>query len=231
MRIKAKDTLFGYPVLRIRRLLRRAMHGISPQTIERDLGIDGKAAATVLKQLVAGKYVEKIERRNGGWRTTIKGNAFAIASASAPIQRSTAERLLIEFLCRVEQLRDEPKWLFKVKTAVLFGSFLSDSTTLGDIDVALTMRPANEDRAVQEGAETQCRRAAEQAGRRFSNYVDYLFWPEHEVKRFLRSRRRISIHDPRSDGPIIEAGRHVTIYADEFVVEGSIPLLATWPLP
>jgi predicted nucleotidyltransferase len=154
---------------------------------------------------------------------------MAIASAGKPLQRSTAHRLLIDFVRRVEQVRDERKWLFKVKTAVLFGSFLSDSTTLGDIDIALTMRPANVDKAAQEVAETQCRLSAQQAGRRFSNFLDYLSWPEYEVKRFLRSRRRISLHDLRMDGPIIEAGRHVAIYANESVIKGSIPLLETWP--
>lgn len=154
---------------------------------------------------------------------------MAIASASAPLQRSTAERLLIEFLERVEQVRDEPKWLVKVKTAVLFGSFLGDSATLGDIDIALTMRPAYEDKRRQEAAETEYREAATKAGRRFSNHVEYIFWPENEVKRFLRSRRRVSLHDPRSDGAIIESGPHVTIYANESIIQGSIPLLESWP--
>ena len=230
MRIKSNGTMFGYPVLQIRRLLRQAIHGISLEMVEHDLALDREAASLLLKMLEAEHYLEECAAGLGGWTTTIKGNAMAIASAGAPLQRNTAHRLLIDFLHRVEQVRDESQWLFKVETAVLFGSFLSDSTTLGDIDIALTMRPAHGDRAIQDVAETACRRAAQEGGRRFSNYVDLLFWPQQEVKRFLRSRRRISLHDQRVDGRIIETGPHVTIYANESVVKAAIPLLETWPL-
>jgi hypothetical protein len=37
-------------------------------------------------------------------------------------------------------------------------------------------------------------RGAERNGRRFSNFIDFLAWPETEVRRFLKGRRKISLH-------------------------------------
>jgi hypothetical protein len=57
--------------------------------------------------------------------------------------------------------------------------------------------------------------------------VDHVCWPETEVRRFLKTRR-LSLHDFRNDARIVEAGPHVTIYADEGVCRGALPLLNDW---
>lgn len=229
MRINAKEMIAGYPAMKVRGLLRRGSSGLCAQMVLDALKVDDAAAAELLAALEADGTIEKSKNDEGWWRPTVKGNSLIMASASAPMQRKAANKLLVDFLKRVEQVRDDPKYVNKVTSVVLFGSFLSDAPTLGDIDLAILFRRAYADPDVQEQAEKKCRQDAEDSGRNFPDFIARLFWPENEVRMFLKSRRKFSIHDPRSDGPIIEAGPHVTIYEDEKVVRGSIPLLEDWP--
>jgi predicted nucleotidyltransferase len=228
MKISAKETVGGYPALVVRRMLRRADGELSVGRVCALMEIDEPSAAALLRALESAALIEKHPSDKGHWRTTIKGNAFAMASAAAPLKRAAADQMLLEFLARVEQVRDEGHWCFKVERAVLFGSYLSDAAELGDIDLGMRFRPAHTDRRHQDAAEDRRRREAEDAGRSFSNIVDRLFWPESEVRSFLKARRRLSLHDLRVDARIVEAGRHVTIYEDEHVCTDALPILNDW---
>lgn len=230
MRISANDVICGRGAIEVRQLLRRGGWGVHVNLVKDALEMTEAEAEAFLGELADAGYIAPAPSSGPGWwRPTIKGSALMMASASPPMKRAAAEKMLLEFLARVEQVRDDPAYVHKVTSVVLFGSFMTEVPTLGDLDVALVLRRAFTDPGEQEAAEKKCRRDAERAGRNFPDFVARLFWPEQQVRSFLKSRKRISLHDQRSDGPIIEAGPHVTVYDAEKVVVGSIPLLATWP--
>jgi predicted nucleotidyltransferase len=220
--------LCGYPALDVRGLLRRAPEDISVDLVRQEMKIAARPAEELIASLQRSGFIEVQPRDKGRWRTTVKGNAFIMASAAAPMKRSAADEVLLGFLARVEQVRDEPHWCFKVDRAVVFGSYLGDATTLGDVDVGIRLREAHRNRETQKQLEEQCRRRADDSGRRFPHFVARLTWPEIEVRQFLKSRTRVSLHDLTNDGPVIDAGPHTTIFAKENICREALPLLATW---
>jgi len=228
MKVTAKEMVGGHPVLEVRRMLRRAADGMSVELVCELLKIDEKAATSFIAALEGDGYIERQPNDEGWWRTTVKGNALTMASAAPPLQRPAADKLLLEFLTRVEQVRDEPNWCFKVDRVILFGSYLSSAPTLGDVDIAIALRRTHTDAKVQEEAERRRRDEAVKAGRRFSNMVEQVCWPEIEVKLFLKDRQRLSLHDLRMDGPVVDAGPHALLFSDERIRREAIPLLNDW---
>jgi predicted nucleotidyltransferase len=140
MRIDSTATIAGHPALRVRELLRRGRVGEwGTEFVRRALKVDHDEAARVLVLLYEKGLLEPgmVDRGEQLYRPTLLGRAFAGASAGKPIKRATADRLLSEFLGRVEQVNADAYYLFRVARVVVFGSYLSDAETLSDLDLAI----------------------------------------------------------------------------------------------
>jgi len=135
-------------------------------------------------------YKNKIWAKDGVWKNTIRGNALAQAPAKT-ISRRKAEELVQEFLKRVKTVNENGPYLYCVKRAAVFGSFLGDSPVLGDVDIAVEISR----KPYPNNKEYETKAAERRRGRRFSNIVEEIAWPHIEVEKFLRSRQRISLHD------------------------------------
>lgn len=193
----------GYPVFEVRRLMRKARDlSIRAAFAEEVLGISAADAETMMKDLAALGYL----RPDGSsderyWEVTIQGAALALAKAGAPIRRKTADRIVADFLHRVEQVNASKVYAYRVVRVVAFGSYVTDRPDLGDIDLAVEL--AGKWLSTQWAAErtydswTQPRRdAAVKAGRQLSGMIDYVNWPSTEVLLFLKNRSRaISLTD------------------------------------
>jgi hypothetical protein len=84
----------------------------------------------------------------------------------------------------------------------VFGSFLSERDRINDIDIAITLSPKYADDQAQRRANQKRIDLARAKGRRFRNIADELYWPQHEVMLFLRSRSRaFSFHS--FDEPVV----------------------------
>jgi hypothetical protein len=169
------------------------------------LQISEEKAAELLDALLALGYVgppSSVEDK-GLFESTVKGNALTLAHASKPIQRKTADRILDEFLARVENVNEDAYFLYKVDDVRVFGSYLTDADRLGNLDVALTLVPFTEDQvAFRKLCEGRIREAYK-AGRQFSNIVERLFWPRREVLLFLKNRSKaLSLHE--SDDSVVK---------------------------
>ncbi len=213
MRISKADLVAGYPAVEIRNCLRKAGDSTFVPTFLGDaMGIPSVDARRLVKALAGLGLIERDPtcKKIGGegpcWRVTLNGRTFALAKASRPLPRRSAEKRVAEFLKRVKTVRDDPGFLYRVKRVVAFGSYLEDTATLGDIDLAveLVAKERNPERAHQIN-EKRIREAREH-GRRFSNIVDELYWPQREVMLFLKSRSRsLSLHD--TDDPILSISK------------------------
>jgi predicted nucleotidyltransferase len=198
MRISSSDTIAGHPILQIRRLLAKGQaDDLVAWDVERSLAVDTAEARRVLILLEHEGYLELYMDYlpNEQWRTTLKGNTLAQASAARPISRAKAEQRLAEFLARVEQLNADDTYVYRVSKAALFGSMLGESPVVGDIDVAIQLTPRYDGEALTARREQRIADAAT-AGRSFANLMDRLMWPYREVVLFLRNRSRVlSIHE------------------------------------
>lgn len=85
--------------------------------------------------------------------------------------------------------------LKKVAELVVYGSFLRDEHRLGDVDIAYKLdwkqKPSHDEEWHRKLAE-HWRKSARQFNEPFAD----LFWPETQVRLFLKNRKRtISLHD------------------------------------
>lgn len=107
--------------------------------------------------------------------------------------------------------------MIKVKKVVVFGSYLTVAPKVNDIDVAVEFAWKEDHRKVfnKDKAKLALYLAlkAENRGRSFGTFVDRLFWPEQQVKSFLKSRSRtLSLH-PIQD-KILDQVEHKVVFSD-----------------
>jgi predicted nucleotidyltransferase len=145
------------------------------------------------------------------WSRTVKGGALANALFSKPVSRQSAEKTLNEFLDRVQQVNGNSRFLYRVGKAVVFGSFLSDAPSVGDLDVAVDLFPKEKDsRKHSEFIRDRANEAASR-GRSFRNFVEGLRFAEQEVMMFLKARSRI-LQLTRCDDGVLNITESRVIY-------------------
>jgi hypothetical protein len=76
------------------------------------------------------------------------------------------------------------------KSAVLFGSMLSEAERLGDVDIAIELLPKVAEEAEFRKWCDRCRYAAREQGKSFRSSFDWIFWPREEIFETLRARSR-----------------------------------------
>jgi predicted nucleotidyltransferase len=108
--------------------------------------------------------------------------------------RSKAERMLADFLKRVQEVNAHPEYIYSVCTVIVSGSYARGESELGDLDIVYELKPRFKG-SEQSKAEDNCIEAARKRGRSFPNYVAELYWPQHEVGLHLKARTRgLSLH-------------------------------------
>ena len=201
MRINKGQVVAGYPALTVRTFLRRCRScTIVLATAAHDLKIDEGEGSVFLKKLAALDLVEPADHISRGeaeaYEITNRGLAYANASASKPITRRTAESALAQFMERLHAVNANAEYVYSVKSAVLFGSMLTEIERLGDVDLAVELSPkVTEDKAFDRWCERR-RQAAQETGQRLRSTFDWVVWPKREVLPALRGRvRTLSIHE------------------------------------
>jgi len=213
--LNAQAQVCGIPALVLRRLLRRTMHDFwTRKVLARELKISPERASRLISALRDHAYVEPVPNEpRGTWRNTTLGNAFANATAARPVKRRVAERRLSEFLNRVRHVNAKPAFLCRVTEVVVFGSYLSSKSKMGDVDLAIHVEPKPEyrdgwaERVLAHAAEAEAR------GRRFSRFADRLGWAEQETRMFLKAgSRSLSLHDLDNERPLFSETPHQIVF-------------------
>lgn len=203
MNINPNDKISDISIIKVRDFLKKYSNDEIwfKSTVSYGLKISEKKSAELIKELTKLGYIESTGRfkEKEAWKKTLMGSTFSLASAAKPVLRSTANKHLALLLKRVEVVNDDPKYLFKVSEVVLFGSYLTDSEKVGDIDIAIKTEWKSEHPKVKGNNKTDVSvkhaEEAESQGRNFGTYLDYLAWPEYEVRLYLKSKSRvISLH-------------------------------------
>jgi predicted nucleotidyltransferase len=216
MRIDPSGGIGGFPVLFVRKVVRRLNNRLSwdAEAVQEIGGIDAHQAGELIKALrKAGLARANRSGARRTWMTTPLAQSFGAASAAKPITRQTAERALDDLLDRVMFVNRRSYFLAKVTKVVVFGSFLRHEVDrLGDVDVAVELKPKEPDPERLRKA-TQ-RRVAEltRLGRRFGGFLEREAWWNIEAFRFLKGRSRaISLHDYGGEKELIDEVAHRVI--------------------
>ncbi|POH72477.1 hypothetical protein [Arthrobacter glacialis] len=187
MRIAKTDLIAGLPAPAARQFLRR----VKNEDFEEEWALslldtpDIDKPSTALGLFQAQGYIERTGASDGRylwWRTTILGNALAMASFGRPISRKTAERLVAAIQERARTYNSDLTKPYYVQRLRIFGSYLDKTIDpLGDVDVELIIGQRVTD------PEALLRYAAE-SGRTFPSFMDQLMWPQKEILQTLRNR-------------------------------------------
>jgi predicted nucleotidyltransferase len=194
MRIRPDDVIAGFPAKQIRKLLRQSMLSLSVDDATKVLGLTGRSARKLLNDLEKQGFIEKnafAPNPNKSWKNTVQGGALSKALFSAPVSRRAAEKKLSEFMDRVREVNKGSRFLYRVRKAVLFGSFLAKSPTVGDLDIAIELIPKEPDSTKHSELILAHANEAAMNGRRFQNYVHRLDFASQEVRSYLKGRSRI----------------------------------------
>jgi len=88
--------------------------------------LKSRRAAEFINDMVALELIEPTVPfgNRAAFQVATRGHAFANATVAKPIYRGTAERVLKEFVDRVNAVNASKEYAFEVRSAVLFGSML-----------------------------------------------------------------------------------------------------------
>jgi predicted nucleotidyltransferase len=215
MKVRKTDILCGYPALTIRDLLKR-LRSVewTSEVVVKLLKIDKSEADKLVNWLMPEGFVEP-GRIEGHLRMTTKGYALAGASSQF-IRRKTADRLIQEFLQRVDEINQDPELLYSIGEVVVFGSYVGYGDELGDVDLAVSYVRRETDGKRYGDLVLQRVREAKEAGRSFSSWTDELYWGEYEVMLKLKNRSAsISLHDLKSHRDFVYGQAHTVLYKME----------------
>ncbi len=196
MRIQPDALVAGFPAKKIRELLRQSDEFLSGRDATKVLGINRRKAVQLLERLEQEGFIEKNAAMPNSetehyWKRTIKGSALSIALFSTPVSRRTAEKKPSEFMNRVHQVNLDSRFLYRVRKVIVFGSFLTDAPSVGDLDLAVELGQKELDGKKHSEMVLARAKQAARNGRRFHSFVERICFADKEVKLFLKDRSRI----------------------------------------
>lgn len=199
MNLSPGQMIAGCPAMEIRSLMRRMRPyaGVTPKFVANVLKISDEQTEAVITQLVELGFMERVDLKDDRtWFTpTNLGISLSLASAAKRITRETAQATVAEFMRRVHLVNKRKKYFYSITAVLVYGSFLTENESLGDVDFAIELTPREPDQDKRFKLIRAKINIARSKGRRFANLTDEVSWPQTEVRLFLKNRKRsVSIH-------------------------------------
>jgi len=195
----------GLPAITVRNVLRRADFVFDENFVAERCKVSVRKAKEVLAELLSDGYIEcsegsrrlishKVGKKGPrhwcvDYKLTAKGVRLAQASAVSRMPRMRADRIVADFMERVQEVNANPEYMYRIPTVVVYGSYVRGEPTLGDVDVAVDLEAKCDSAHAREWSEKRVQ-AALARGRSFSSFEDILGWPEAEVMLHLKARTR-----------------------------------------
>jgi len=168
MRINRNDTVAGHPIKLARDMAKELVDGSSMNVThvtrwilskgaerlptydpryKRPTKADTAKGQAFLDEMVARGWLVEHQDGDGHYECSEKGYSLALASLLKPIPRTKADKILADFVERARAINANPDLLYWVKELRAFGSYITKSPDLGDIDIAwdLQRRPIEGD--------------------------------------------------------------------------------------
>jgi predicted transcriptional regulator len=188
--LKTLSPIAGEDPRAIRDILRRCDGHMSETWLRKTLGFNDEKAREVASVLLQSGYVEGAGLEEAGqtaYKVTGKGRDLMRASAATRIRRTTAKLALDEFMGRVHRVNKNSAYLYSIIKVVVFGGFLRRGERLGDVDVAVDLKPRI---PLRGNCWEVFQQHALNSGRYFASFDDEIDWPRREVMLALKARKR-----------------------------------------
>jgi hypothetical protein len=193
MRVGKDETLSGIRLIAIRDFLRWIDGGaVEPATIAERLGLDKDRANALHKAMIEVNYIEidPQARREHRYVTSELGAQLCNARFVRRITRIEAEKLIGGLLERARQVNERDELTHRVTCIRVFGSYLTESTDLGDVDLAVKYTPRRKSH-IEEAKERAAR-----SGKSINSYFQLITFGRQEVRLILKNRSPyLSLHD------------------------------------
>jgi DNA-binding MarR family transcriptional regulator len=195
LNLKTVPPVAGESPMRVRDILRRSYGAFRQDWLTNVLQYSPKRASEVAEGLEKAGFVVRDHSREDRksvvprYKLTDLGWAIVRASASRRIARTTAQVELANFMERVNVVNADQRFLYRVRSVAVFGSYLGTHDDLGDIDVAVDLEPKDPFDKERKWVEV-FRMHAWESGRSFSSFEAEITWPRREVLLKLKSRKR-----------------------------------------
>ena len=190
MQVRKNETLAGVRLIKVRGFLRLQEESFPAEAIGEQFNVSGGRKQEIEEALVRAGYVTPDENDNMRYLVTPLGIQLCNARFISRISREKAEALLQSFLVRVISINERDELTHKVTGARVFGSYLTDKADLGDIDLAVAIKPRRQSH-VKESVER-----ANQSGRAVRSFLDRITFGRSEVRKLLKGGSPyLSIHE------------------------------------
>lgn len=213
MRISRNQKINNTPILKVRdffkNLARCRTDTFTLEEVCDFFEIHNLEANNLLRELTEQGFIEKSS--SDCYKTTLKGEALRIARCVPPIKRDKADKIVNDFMQRVEEINNNDYYLYRVSKILLFGSYIKeDAVDFGDIDIAFDLERKIKNKEVFEKLNREFFEKAQDEGKCFSSYIERLFYSETVVISKLKNRNRyISLH---RDDEILKVAETKQIY-------------------
>jgi predicted nucleotidyltransferase len=184
MRISRNQKINNIPILKVRDFF-KSLQRYRTDTFTLDKAcnyfeINDLEANSLLRELTEQGFIEKSS--SNYYKITLKGEALRIARCVPPINRDKADKIVKDFMQRVEEINNNDYYLYRVSKILLFGSYIQeDAVDFGDIDIAFELDRKVKDAAEYEKLDREFYENAEDEGKRFSSFIERLFYSETVV--------------------------------------------------
>lgn len=219
MRISRNQKINNTPILKVRDFFKKSQRCRTDTfTLEEVCDffeIHNLEANSLLRELTKQGYIEKSSP--DCYKTTLKGEALRIARCVPPIKRDKADKIVKDFMQRVEEINNNDYYLYRVSKILLFGSYIKeDAVDFGDIDIAFELDRKIKDTDAFEKLNREFIEKAKEEGKLFSSFIERIFYSETVVISKLKNRNRyISLH--RMSDEILKTAETKQVYP---VLEG-----------
>jgi hypothetical protein len=144
-------------------------------------------AKRVLATLLAEGYLEPNEPEHKSdkakYQTSMKGRRLAAANLTPRFDRAKADNEVAALIARATEINMRDELVFFVHKITAFGSYLTDSNDLGDIDLVVEVKPRREQKHTDES-----HYRADNSGKTL-DFLASLYYGEREVLQLLRARK------------------------------------------
>jgi hypothetical protein len=148
--------------------------------------IKAAEAKRVFAALLAEGYLAPNEPEHkldkAKYQTSIKGRRLAAANLTKRFDRAKADNEVAALIARANEINMRDELVFLVHKITTFGSYLTDSNDLGDIDLVVEVQPRRDDHV----AESHYR--ADNSGKTL-DFMASLNYGDREVLQLLRARK------------------------------------------
>lgn len=191
MRLDPNETIAGVTNRQIRDFLRSCGSYVSARYLASRLKLSDDRAEALIRALTERGLLrdEGVVDGTATYALTSEAGAWGSAKFTKPITRARADELVKGVVARAERINGDPDLTHYVAEMRMFGSYITDATSLGDVDleVRFEKRPGLGDVVLASQA---------RAGNRSLNFVDRLLFGRREVTQILKDRKpHISLHD------------------------------------